>query len=202
MEILVASSWISWLPPHCHLVNNYCLLVDNFTFRPFSDVMIRLLAFFFFRGGLVATSSSSSGLRNVFVILCIVPPRKFLLVMPTLRLDFVDDITAELVIHKNLLWRFVFFVFVLCIVTTFICRLIYCHFLTLRSEFYCILLYNGFFFQRYDRTSLLVILLEESFDQSCSLTDLPAAAASPCVTIFRCRAISKGLLLNNVGSTL
>ena len=44
---LSASSWRSWLPPHCLLVENYCLLVDNFTFRPVSDVTIRLLAFFF-----------------------------------------------------------------------------------------------------------------------------------------------------------
>ena len=43
VDILVASS----LPPPCLLVDNYCLLVENFNFRRVSDVAVGLLAFFF-----------------------------------------------------------------------------------------------------------------------------------------------------------
>ena len=57
--------------------------------------------------------------------------------LPTLQLDFV--------IHENLLWRFVFFVLVLCLFTTFIGRLLYFFSPTLRLDFYCILFYNDLF---------------------------------------------------------
>ena len=49
-------------------------------------------------------------------------------------------------IHKNLLWSFVFFVFVLCLVTTFIGQLLYCLLTMLRSDFYCILSYKWLVF--------------------------------------------------------
>ena len=58
------------------------------------------------------------------------------------------------------------------------------------------------FFRRYNQTSLLVILLEESFDQSCSSTDFPAAVASLHFATVHCHAITIGLLSNNIGSTL
>ena len=136
VEILVSSA----LP----LVENYCLLVENFAFRPVSDVTIGLLAFFFFPEDLLGRFRRLP--RDVFVVFWIVPlgpisilwlrryGRNFL---PTLRSDFV--------IHETLLWCFVFIVFVIFLVTTFIGRLIYFLFPNLRSDFYCILFYNYLF---------------------------------------------------------
>ena len=113
--------------------------------------------------------------------------------LPTLQLDFV--------IHENLLWRFVFFVLVLCLFTTFLGRLLY-FFSDVTVGLLLYLILQWLVCQRYDRTSLLFILLEDPFDQSCSSTDLPAAATSPCVATVHFRAIATGLLSNNVGSML
>ena len=57
-------------------------------------------------------------------------------------------------------------------------------------------------FRRYDQTSVLVILLEDLFDQSFSSADLPNSDASLCFTTVNCHAIATELLLNNVGSKL
>ena len=57
-------------------------------------------------------------------------------------------------------------------------------------------------FRCYNWTSSLVILSEDSFDQSCFSADLPAAAASPCVATVHYHAIAAVLLSNNVGIRL
>ena len=156
---------------------------------------------FFFSRGLVRTFSSSSTRRF----------RHFLDCSPWTNISWgcqhysrtlLPTLLLDLVIHKNFLWRFIFFVFVLFLVTTFVGRLIYCLLPTLWLDFYCILFIITCVCRRYDRTSLFVILLEDSFDQSCSSTDLSAATASHFVATVHCREIATGLLSNNVGSTL
>ena len=93
VDILLVSSWRYWLPPHWLLVNNYCILVDNFIFWPASNVMIKLLAFFL----------PEDLLRHFFCLQCVFllfyimfPLDQSLLVVPTLQLDFVSEVTIRL----------------------------------------------------------------------------------------------------------
>ena len=88
---LAPPSWISWLPPHCLLVDNYFLVLENFTFWPVSDVTIGLLAFFF-SGGLVRTFSSSSA-ATFSSFSRLLPLDQYLLVVPKLQSDFVSNVT-------------------------------------------------------------------------------------------------------------
>ena len=126
---LAAPSWRYWLPPHCLLVDNYFLFLENFTFWPVSDVTIGLLAFFF-PGGLVRTFSSSSARHFCHCLDC----------SPWTNLSWwFRRYGRNSLIHENLLWYFVFIVFVICLVTTFIGRLLYFLLPTLRSDFYSIL---------------------------------------------------------------
>ena len=140
---LDAYSWRSWLPPRCLLVENYCLLVDNFSFRLVSDVTIGLLVFFF-SGGLVRTFSSSSARSFRQSLDAPLGPISLGWFQRYGR-NSLPKLRSEFMIHKNLLWFFVFIVFMLCLFATFIGRLLYWLFLTLRSEFYCILFYNDLF---------------------------------------------------------
>ena len=96
---------------------------------------------FFFSRGLVRTFSSSSTRRFRHFLDCS-PWTNISCVVLTLRTEFVAKVTIGLRYSRNLLWCFVFIIFVLCLVTTFIGRLLYWIFPTLRSEFYCILFYN------------------------------------------------------------
>ena len=133
LDISVAFLWRYWLPSHCLLVSNYCILMDNLTFRPFSDVAVGLFVFFCF----------PEELLERFHRLLDFPPwtniswwfqHKCRTLLPTLQSDFV--------IHENLLWYFFFFVVVLCLVMTFIGQLLYCLLPTLQSDLYCILFRN------------------------------------------------------------
>ena len=65
------------MPPHYLLVENYFLLVDNFTFLPVSDVTIGILAFFFSLEDLLR--SFRCLLRDVFVVFYIAPLGKIYL---------------------------------------------------------------------------------------------------------------------------
>ena len=108
MEILVASSWRSWLPSHCLLVENYCILVDNFTFLRISYVMIGLLAFLLSLRGLVTTFLLSF-LRRFCRLLDWSPwtniswwcQRNGRTSFPTIQTDFVD--LRKLVVTFHLL---------------------------------------------------------------------------------------------------
>ena len=106
--------------------------------------MIRIIAFFFSQEDLLGRFRRLP--RDAFTIFYIASLGSISLgwfrrygrnLLPMLQSDFV--------IHKNLLWCFVFIVFVLCLVTTFIGRLLYFLLPTLRSDFYCILFYNDLF---------------------------------------------------------
>ena len=154
----------------------------NSLFDRFSIFRLGFLRFS--HGGLVATFSSSSGLPPLY---------QSLLVVPTLRSDFVN--LQKLVVTFCLL--------LLLLLCTWPCynlhRLISLLSLfvlsTLRSDLYCILFYTtNCVCRRYDRISLLIILLEDSFDRSCSSTNLSAAAYFPCVATVHCPAIATGLL--------
>ena len=123
MEILVGSSWRSWLPPQCLLVKNYCLLVENLSFRPVSIITIGLIAFF-----------SHRTCCDVFVVFWIYH-------LWPISIGGAD-ITVGLccgrynqtsLIYKKILWRFVFFVFVIGLVMTFIGRLLYCCYFCCRN---------------------------------------------------------------------
>ena len=97
VEILVESSWRSCLPPHCIIVENYCLLVDNFTFRPVFWRCNWASCVFIFLSGLVITFSSSSA-QHFCCFLDFSPltnlywwfQRYGRTSLPTLRSDFVD----------------------------------------------------------------------------------------------------------------
>ena len=78
-----------------------------------------------------------------FCLLDLSPLEQFILVVTTLRLDFVDaDVTVGLCgcqyygrnfCHRNLLWHFIVFaVFVKCLVATFVGWLLYCCYLCCR----------------------------------------------------------------------
>ena len=91
------------------------------------------------------------------------------------------------------------------LVATFRGQLLYCQFLCYQRYVQASIL--SYFImtrvcQSYERTSLLVVLLEDTFYQLCSFADIPAAVASPCVETFQCHLIATGILLNNFGSTL
>ena len=138
VDILLFSSWRYWLPPHWLLVNNYCILVDNFIFWPASNVMIKLLAFFL----------PEDLLRHSFCLQCV-----FFVVLYNVPLGTISlggaNVTVGLRcrsydwtswVFANSLWCFVFFVLVLCLVATFIVQLLYCPLPKLGSCFYCLIL--------------------------------------------------------------
>ena len=90
--------------PRCLLVENYCILVENFTFRPVSYVTIGNLAFFF-SGGLVRTFLSSSP-RRFHRHLDFSPWPNLSWVVPTLRTEFVADVTIGLRDSRKLVVMF------------------------------------------------------------------------------------------------
>ena len=167
---LSASLWIYWLPPRGDIG---CLLTTSLWRTTVSSWRTTLFDRFptlrsgFFRfshGGLVGTFSLSSGLLEIFVVFWIVP-------LGPISIGG-DDVTAglccrrydqTLFIYKNLLWRFVFFVFMLGLVATFICWLIYRIWRRYSRTYIAYDLIMNCVCRRYNWTSSLLILLEESF---------------------------------------
>ena len=143
---------------------------------------------------------------DVFVVFWIAPLEPISLGSADIKVgSFCWRYDRTFLIHRNLLWRFIFFVLVIYLVTTLIGQLIYYRCLCFRSYSHNSIVYYfimTYVCRRYDRTSLLIIFLEDSFDQSCYSTDLPAAATSPCVVTVHFRAIVTGIKLNNFESTL
>ena len=93
-----------WMPPRCLLVENYCLLVENFTFRPVSDVTIGILRFSFSRrtcqGVFVVFRTTLSSFSRLL------PLDQSLLVVPTLRTEFIADVTIGLRDSRKLVVTF------------------------------------------------------------------------------------------------
>ena len=100
---LAAPSWRSWLPLRCLTVENYCLLVENFTFRPVSDVTIGILLSFSRRtcqGVFVVFHTTLSSFSRLL------PLDQSLLVVPTLRTEFIADVTIGLRDSRKLVVMF------------------------------------------------------------------------------------------------
>ena len=178
--------------------------MDNFIFRPVSNITIGLLAFFAWRT--CCSVLLSSGLRGIFVVFWINPlgPISLGNADVTVRIS-CQHYNQNSLIYEILLWHFLFFVFVFGLDETFIYRLLYrCYLCCQHYGWTYIVSYFivKFFWQHYDRTFLVVILLRDLFDQQSFSTNIPAAAASMCVATVHCRRITKGLLSKNVGSTI
>ena len=85
-------------------MDNYCIIVENFTFRPVSDVAVGHLVFSFFPEDLLGHFFRL--LRNVFLSSRLIPLDQFLLVVSTLRTDFVANVTIELSDSQKLVVTF------------------------------------------------------------------------------------------------